>query len=146
MLIWGWRRSVTQLAMITLVCGNCHNPAAHTLRKVVTWFTLFFIPLIPLSTKHTLQCTFCGAPSDVPKDRVPEMLALAQGVPPQQQPPQPYQQPWGAPAPAMAQPNQQLQQSMPHQQQPQQPYQQPGYPQQQQTYRQQQPPYPYPQR
>ncbi|MQY26599.1 zinc-ribbon domain-containing protein [Nocardia aurantia] len=140
MLIWGWRRSVTQLAIITLVCGNCHNPSAHTLRKVVTWFTLFFIPLIPLSTKHTLQCTFCGAGSDVPKERVPEMLALAQGVPPQQQAPQ---QQWGAPAPAMSQPNLPLQQPMPQQQ----PYPSPGYPQQQQPYQQQQqPPYPYPQR
>ncbi|WP_406237182.1 hypothetical protein [Nocardia sp. NBC_01009] len=78
MLIWGWRRTVQQLAMLTLVCGNCHNPAAHALRKLVTKFTLFFIPLFALKTKHTVQCTWCGAESEVPHQRVPELLHQAQ--------------------------------------------------------------------
>lgn len=78
MLIWGWRRYVTRLAVLTLVCGNCGNPAAHTLHKLVTKFTLFFIPLIPLSTKHSLQCTWCGVESNLVQQQVTELLGQAQ--------------------------------------------------------------------
>jgi hypothetical protein len=60
-IIFGFRRYGTQLAMLTLVCGQCQRPTAHPLRKVVTKFTLFWIPLFRTSTKYTLQCTFCGA-------------------------------------------------------------------------------------
>ncbi|MCC3330719.1 zinc-ribbon domain-containing protein [Nocardia abscessus] len=63
--------------MITLVCGRCGNPAAHALRKLVTKFTLFFIPLIPLSTKHYLECTWCGASSPIAAPQIPDLLARA---------------------------------------------------------------------
>ncbi|MFG1792057.1 hypothetical protein [Nocardia sp. NPDC049149] len=82
MLILGWRRYVQRLAMLTLVCGNCGNPAAHTLQKVVTKFTVFFVPLFPLSTKHTLQCTWCGTESNVPPQHAGELLARAQSEQP----------------------------------------------------------------
>lgn len=42
MIIWGWRRYAQTIAMITFVCGHCGNPAAQTLRKLVTKFTLFY--------------------------------------------------------------------------------------------------------
>ncbi|MBF6336596.1 zinc-ribbon domain-containing protein [Nocardia abscessus] len=63
--------------MITLVCGRCGNPAAHGLRKLVTKFTFFFIPLFPLSTKHYLECTWCGASSPVAVPQIPDLLARA---------------------------------------------------------------------
>ncbi|MEU0502557.1 zinc-ribbon domain-containing protein [Nocardia sp. NPDC005998] len=93
MLIWGWQKRIHTLAMITLVCGNCGNPAAHALRKLVTKFTLFFIPLFPISTKHSLECTWCGASSNVSGDRVNELLAQANsgGMPGQYQQPAPQQ-------------------------------------------------------
>lgn len=77
MLIWGWQRRVHTLAMITLVCVNCGNPAAHALRKLVTKFTLFFIPLFPLSTKHYLECTWCGISSNVPAQHINDLLGRA---------------------------------------------------------------------
>ncbi|RJO69935.1 zinc-ribbon domain-containing protein [Nocardia panacis] len=79
MLIWGWRRYVRTMAMLTLLCGNCHNPAAHALREYVTKFTLFFIPLFPVSTKYDLQCTFCGAQVQVPKQDVAGLMHQANG-------------------------------------------------------------------
>ncbi|WP_280241612.1 zinc-ribbon domain-containing protein [Nocardia abscessus] len=63
--------------MITSVCGRCGNPAAHALRKLVTKFTLFFIPLIPLSTKHYLECTWCGASAPIAAPQIPDLLARA---------------------------------------------------------------------
>lgn len=77
MLIWGWQKRIHTLAMITLICGRCGNPAAHALRKLVTKFTLFFIPLFPLSTKHHLECTWCGASSPVAAPQLPDLIARA---------------------------------------------------------------------
>jgi hypothetical protein len=61
--------------MITLLCGRCGNPAAHTLRKRVMKFTLFFIPLFPISSKYSTQCTFCGAQTSMQKDQAEQLQA-----------------------------------------------------------------------
>jgi hypothetical protein len=84
LLIWGTRRYVQQLLMTMLVCNNCHNPAAHALRKFTTKFTLFFIPLFPISTRHTLQCTYCGAVGELTKEQAEALVA--QNVAATQQP------------------------------------------------------------
>ncbi|MEU1519461.1 zinc-ribbon domain-containing protein [Streptomyces sp. NPDC005811] len=65
MIIFGTKGYLYRLAILTLVCGRCGNPAAHTLRKRVTRFTLFFVPLFPVSTTYLTQCTFCGAEEKV---------------------------------------------------------------------------------
>lgn len=90
MIIFGTRGYAYQLAILTFVCGSCGNPAAHTLRKYVTKFTLFFIPLFPISTKFRTQCTFCGVEHQVPKEQADGMLSHAAagsqtGTPQQQQ-------------------------------------------------------------
>ncbi|MEU6539771.1 zinc-ribbon domain-containing protein [Streptomyces sp. NPDC047000] len=97
MIVFGTKGYLYQLAVLTLVCGRCGNPAAHTLRKRVTKFTLFFVPLFPLSVKYATQCTFCGAEQKVTREQAEQLRsrsASGQGGPasgmPQQQP---YQQP-----------------------------------------------------
>ncbi|WP_338703915.1 zinc-ribbon domain-containing protein [Streptomyces sp. Q6] len=77
MIIFGTRGYVYQLAILTLVCGGCGNPAAHTLRKYVTKFTLFFVPLFPVSTKFRTQCTFCGTEQKLPREQADGLLAQA---------------------------------------------------------------------
>ncbi len=69
MIIFGTRGYLYQLAIMTLVCGRCGNPSAHTLRKRVTKFTLFFVPLFPISSKYATQCTFCGASKKATRSR-----------------------------------------------------------------------------
>ncbi|MGW6455658.1 zinc-ribbon domain-containing protein [Streptomyces sp. NPDC055078] len=81
MIIFGTKGYLHQLAILTLVCGFCGNPSAHTLRKRVTKFTLFFIPLFPVSTKHATQCTFCGAESQVTKEQADQLVAQSAGGP-----------------------------------------------------------------
>ena len=78
LLIWGYRTRVLQLAMVTFLCGRCSNPSAHALRKAVTKFTLFFIPLFPINVKYTTQCTFCGATNKLTKEQA--LQAEAQGA------------------------------------------------------------------
>ncbi|MEU1468438.1 zinc-ribbon domain-containing protein [Streptomyces sp. NPDC005761] len=91
MIIFGTRGYLYQLAVLTLVCGWCGNPAAHTLRKRVTKFTLFFVPLFPFSTKYATQCTFCGGEQQIPKEQADQLLAqhaASQGGNPYGQSPQ----------------------------------------------------------
>ncbi|WP_158886484.1 zinc-ribbon domain-containing protein [Amycolatopsis anabasis] len=78
MLIWGYRQKVLHLAMATFLCGTCGNPTAHALRRAVTKFTLFFIPLFPIHSKYFTQCTFCGATNRLTKDQAQQVLATAQ--------------------------------------------------------------------
>ncbi|WP_327114731.1 zinc ribbon domain-containing protein [Streptomyces sp. NBC_01341] len=77
MIIFGTKGYLYQLAVLTMVCGWCGNPAAHTLRKRVTKFTLFFVPLFPFSTKYATQCTFCGGERKIPKEQADQLLAQA---------------------------------------------------------------------
>ncbi|MEU4659387.1 zinc-ribbon domain-containing protein [Streptomyces sp. NPDC023723] len=75
MIIFGTKGYLYQLAILTLVCGHCGNPAAHPLRKRVTRFTLFFVPLFPVSTKYTTQCTFCGTERKLTGEEAERLLA-----------------------------------------------------------------------
>lgn len=98
MIIFGTRSVLYRLAMITLLCGRCGNPAAHSLRKRVVKFTLFFIPLFPISTKYSTQCTFCGTELAVPKEQALQLQAQAAGAQPAQPQPgaaEPAAQPFG---------------------------------------------------
>ncbi|MBV9843751.1 MAG: zinc-ribbon domain-containing protein [Kutzneria sp.] len=74
MLIFGTRRYVYQLLTTMLVCNFCRNPAAHVLRRFTTRFTLFFVPLFPVSTSHQLQCALCGATSHLSKDQAQQLV------------------------------------------------------------------------
>ncbi|WP_432080488.1 zinc-ribbon domain-containing protein [Streptomyces sp. WAC 04229] len=102
MIIFGTKGYLYQLAILTLVCGQCGNPSAHTLRKRVSKFTLFFVPLFPFSTKYATQCTFCGAEQQVTKEQAEQLQSQGGvggpgggqgGQPYGAAPQQPYQQP-----------------------------------------------------
>lgn len=87
MIIWGSRTSRKHILTSTFPCSRCHNPAAQQLYLLVTRFTLFFIPLFPLSKKRVLECTFCGAQSLLSKEQAEELQnaqngAVAQGSAP----------------------------------------------------------------
>jgi len=59
MIIFGFRRTVATMAMITLACRNGHV-AAHRLVKATRWFTLFFVPLVPFKRTYLTVCAQCG--------------------------------------------------------------------------------------
>ncbi|MEV5985499.1 zinc-ribbon domain-containing protein [Streptomyces sp. NPDC052051] len=77
MIIFGTKGYLYQLAIITLLCGNCGNPSAHALRKRVVKFTLFFVPLFPVSVKYLTQCTFCGDQQRVTAEQSDHLQAQA---------------------------------------------------------------------
>lgn len=41
-------------------CFACGNVGQKELLRARTWFTLFFIPIFPVSTKYIVRCTRCG--------------------------------------------------------------------------------------
>jgi zinc ribbon protein len=107
LIVYGYRRFFRQLAMVMLVCQSCGNPAAHALRKLVTWFTLFFIPLFPCApTRYSIQCTFCGMQNRLSKQQALQLTAQDEQMRQQPQYPggYPAQQPAQLPQPQFGQP------------------------------------------
>ncbi|MFJ7043718.1 zinc-ribbon domain-containing protein [Streptomyces sp. JV178] len=94
LIIFGTKGYLYQLAILTLVCGQCGNPSAHTLRKRVTKFTLFFVPLFPVSTNYRTQCTFCGAEQKVTAEQAEQLQAQGAGGPSGHHQGQSQQQPY----------------------------------------------------
>ena len=60
-ILWGWGKKTVKEHGSTAPsqCRHCHNNVAFKLLTVREWFTLFFIPCIPYSTKHYLACPIC---------------------------------------------------------------------------------------
>lgn len=74
--IIGTRPRTQELRTLTMVCWQCSQAAAHRLTQVKNHITLFFIPLIPLGTRRTLQCLLCGASQELDGEQTSEILAL----------------------------------------------------------------------
>jgi len=49
-------------------CQNCGNVREWQYRKVTTWFSLFFIPVIPYKTTYIKSCPICKAALEVTKE------------------------------------------------------------------------------
>jgi hypothetical protein len=77
--IFGFQTKTFILTVLTLLCPRCGNPAAHSLHKAVTKFTLFFIPLFPIKTRYSTQCTFCGFANRLSKDEATRLSQQANG-------------------------------------------------------------------
>jgi hypothetical protein len=78
-LIFGMRARQKTLAMLELACRNGHV-AAHRLVKLTRWFTLFFVPLIPVSQRYFTVCSQCGLQVKWPKGDALEAAAHAPAV------------------------------------------------------------------
>ncbi|MEG3632193.1 zinc-ribbon domain-containing protein [Micromonospora palythoicola] len=74
-LIFGLRTKVTRSAVVQQVCPHCGQRAAQVLTRRSTKFSLFFIPLIPVRTRHLQQCTFCAAEYPVSRAEAEHLLA-----------------------------------------------------------------------
>jgi hypothetical protein len=81
MIIFGTSAYLYRLAVLMLTCHRCGTPAAHTVTKHVTKFTLFFVPLFPLSTTYATQCTFCAMEQGVPMEWAEQVQAHAAALP-----------------------------------------------------------------
>ena len=59
--------------MLTLSCPHCGSRSAHPLRRALTKFTVFFIPLFVVRSEYSVQCTYCGVSSRLSKQQAGEL-------------------------------------------------------------------------
>lgn len=74
MIIFGFRSKVHTLAMLSRACSGGHT-AAHRLAQRTRWFTLFFIPIIPVAKTHFMVCTGCGQTQKLNKAEADQLIA-----------------------------------------------------------------------
>ena len=94
--IFGIRRKAYRLATVFAVCGLCHTPAAQAVVRVRTFFSLFFVPLIPLANRYRTTCTMCGQSTTITREAADALVAGAHA---QAAAPPPPPGSWGAPQP-----------------------------------------------
>lgn len=60
--IWGTKGRITVLDTGLFQCPGCNKPQKYAIKQVRRWFTLYFIPLIPLRIVGTyIECNHCGS-------------------------------------------------------------------------------------
>jgi hypothetical protein len=61
MIIWGWRTITHSAATGEFYCPECTAKQPYTHQKIRRWFTLYFIPIIPLSVVgEQVKCKRCS--------------------------------------------------------------------------------------
>lgn len=77
-LLFGWgKRTIKEYGPQEVIkCQKCSNAKAWEYKRVTTWFTLFFIPLIPYQRHYIRMCPICGSYEHLTKD---EFIALVEG-------------------------------------------------------------------
>jgi len=62
MIIWGWRGLTSTVKQQNFNCPRCNESRVGCVKQVRTWFTIYFIPLIPLSVEQPyLECSTCAS-------------------------------------------------------------------------------------
>ena len=80
MIIFGWgRQTIKQIGVVfKKFCVHCNNEEYWILTRTITWFTLFFIPIIPYSVKYFLSCPVCKYGFDLNSEQVDQIKPLAE--------------------------------------------------------------------
>jgi len=79
LLIFGTRVSAVLIVLVMMVCPHCHVEAQQRVVKHVNKFTLFFIPLFPVSTRYFVECSNCGAATALTKEEADNSVAWVAG-------------------------------------------------------------------
>ena len=78
--IFGWgRQTVKEIGSVSRnSCGHCHNEEYWKLTRIMTWLTLFFIPVIPYSIEYFFSCPICQYGLTLNGEQIKEMKPLAE--------------------------------------------------------------------
>lgn len=58
--LFGVRTKSKPINQIQYRCSNCKRVTVFTAMESKRWFTLFFIPVIPLGGNFLIRCNLCG--------------------------------------------------------------------------------------
>lgn len=79
MIIWGLRSRGKALGQFPISCPNCHREAMTTISQSRRWFSLFFIPIFPISAKKSIaRCNLCGFQYQFDNVHADQLAAAAQ--------------------------------------------------------------------
>jgi hypothetical protein len=56
----GTRTKAKAIGQVERPCTKCGKPTVQTAVETKRWFTLFFIPIIPLGGSQVVRCNLCG--------------------------------------------------------------------------------------
>lgn len=75
-LIFGFSTKAHQLGPVSRACRVCGQVGTLVLAREVTKLSVFFIPLLPVRTKHAVYCAnpACGAREKVSADEARRLL------------------------------------------------------------------------
>jgi uncharacterized protein YlaI len=78
--IFGWgKQTVKNHGPVHIFhCDHCNNDKNWTLYTRKTWFTLFFIPVIPYQIEHLMLCPICNHGVKLDNEKFNELKAVAQ--------------------------------------------------------------------
>ena len=76
MIIYGWNHKTRSVkgGVAEKQCGYCNTRSEWQLCVKRTWFTLFFIPIIPYHTEYCIDCPNCGSYIALDKVKYKEIL------------------------------------------------------------------------
>ena len=79
MIIWGWggSRPTDFGPAVPLTCPNCHNDTVFHYVSAASWFSIFFIRLIPYHRRHMLLCPICTRGVTLSPEQATRAKALA---------------------------------------------------------------------
>ena len=81
MIIFGTRTRPEVMGGFKNKCPECRNKTTHSVAKITSWFTLYFIPLIPYSNKLFVTCHACGVRHELTGEAKENMEALVGNKP-----------------------------------------------------------------
>jgi hypothetical protein len=58
--LMGTRTKAKAIGQVERPCTKCGKHTVQTAVETKRWFTLFFIPVIPLGGNHVVRCNLCG--------------------------------------------------------------------------------------
>ncbi len=76
-IISGRKQENKVMGQVLYTCSRCKRQAYHTLVRSQRWFTLYFLPLIPLKKTTTLRCNLCGFQSMIDNKQADSWLQQA---------------------------------------------------------------------
>ncbi|PYG85627.1 zinc ribbon family protein [Ruminiclostridium sufflavum DSM 19573] len=75
---WGHQTVKNHGPVKVFHCEHCNNDKVWILHSRKTWFTLFFIPVIPYSSEHLLFCPICHHGVRLDNEKFNELRLIAE--------------------------------------------------------------------
>lgn len=85
-IIYGYRSSNKVMGELPQLCQRCQRQGMQTVVRSRRMFTLFWIPLFPISKKTVMRCSLCGNQMQIDNAQADgffnQQAGMPQGVPP----------------------------------------------------------------